>query len=196
MRCLSPVEVEAIFTSPKFTVSLVHQDYRSALILAPALASRQTRVAARLPQEIDRTAYFIGTLNRWLPSNHTRLLWIDHWETGLYGGHENAIVSAAWRGLGETRSLTEAPGLLLEAQDWEQEDQLEIPPAQAETSALLTGVIAMLMITQSDGWLIAGDCADRIEFWEGHFFFHSQVPAQIDRANNIVDEFGCERWQD
>ena len=60
---------------------------------------------------------------------------------------------------------------------------------------MLAGVIAMLMMTQSDGWLIAAGCADRIEFWEGHFFFHSQDADQLRRAEAIVEALGCKKWK-
>jgi hypothetical protein len=194
MRCLSPDEVEAVFTNPRFTVSLKHAWYRSALLLDRALAAEQVRIAAQQPGNIESIPRFVRALNRWLPTNRARLLWIDHWETGAFGGFENAVIEAAWRGLGEARSLDAAPGLFLEAQDWDQEDQIEIGAAQAQASGLLDGLVAMLMMTESDGWLISSECADRIEFWEGHFFFHSRDEGQIRRANEIIDEFRCLRW--
>jgi hypothetical protein len=195
MRCLSAVETEAIFSSPKFRVCLDHQWYRSALVLDPAVAYQQTRIAAAQPTDIRGMAHFVGTLNRWLPSNRARLLWVDHWELGVYG-FDNVLVGAAWRGLGETRPLGEACGLFLEAQDWDQEDQAEVSPVQAEARGLLAGMVAMLMMTQSDGWLVAEDCADRIEFWEGNFLFYSADAGQIERANEIVETFGCVRWRE
>lgn len=111
MRCLSPAQAEEIFNDPKFTVSLDHAWYRSALVLDPSYGKQQTRIAAEQPSDIGSLAHFVRTLNRWLPSNRERLLWVDHWETGVYGGFENAMVVATWRGLGETRSLQDAPGL-------------------------------------------------------------------------------------
>jgi hypothetical protein len=195
MRCLSPSEAEEIFGRLGFSVSLKHA-YRKALILADPVDGRQTRIAAEQPSDIGRVEFFVRALNRWLPTNCSRLLWVDHWDTGSFGGQENAIVSAAWRGLGETRSPEDAPGLYLDPQDWDQEDQTEIPASQAEALGILTGVVTTLMITRSDGWLVSEGGTDRIEFWEGHFFFHSADRKQLDRANEIVNEFGCARWKE
>ena len=195
MRCLSPSEAEAIFGHNGFSVSLAHEWYRSALVLDNVHAVRQSRVSAEQPSNFSHIAHFIRALNRWLPSNQQRLFWVDHWETGVYGGFENALIAAAWRGLGESRTLEEARGLFLEAYDWGEEDQLIISPAQAEALGLLVGVATTLMMTHSDGWLVSSGCVDRIEFWEGHFFFHSDDKAQLKRADDIVEKYGCARWR-
>jgi len=194
MRCLSPAEASAIFGPSGFTV-MSDDGYRSALALEPKLASRQVRVAAEQPEDFGRVAAFVRAVNRWLPSHRPRLLWVDHWDTGQFGGFETAMVSAAWRGLGEQRSLVEAPGLYLGGQDWDEQDQTQVTAAQAESLGLLVGVVAMMMITGSDGWLISEGGVDRVEFWEGNFFFHSGDAGQIARANEIVDEFRCVRWK-
>ena len=195
MRCLSPSEADGIFGDQGFSISLENRSYRQALVLADAKASRQARIAAELPCDPGRLAYFVRTLNCWLPTNCARMLWIDHWETMLFEGYENAIVDAAWRGLGEARSLEEAPGLYLDSQDWNEQDQTLISEPQAKARGILSGVVIMLMTTGSDGWLISEGSTDRIEFWEGHFFFHSADQEQLKRADEIVDEFGCVRWK-
>jgi hypothetical protein len=194
MRCLSPEEAEATFSSPKFSVSLEHQWYRSALQLDRAYASRQTRIAAEQPDSLGAVPYFAMRLNRWLPARRSRLLWVDHWETMTFFGAE-ALVAATWRGLGEARSFKQAPGLYLDPQDWDEEDQTTISSTHAAALGALVGVIALVMMTYSDGWLISEGCADRIEFWEGHFFFHSHDPMQLERGGAIIDSFGCKRWQ-
>jgi hypothetical protein len=195
MRCLSPPEAEALFGQLGFRFSLDQTSYRSALVLASERAEHQSRIAAEQPSDFRRIAHFIRSINRWLPPNRERLFWADHWETGVFGGYEDAMVVAAWRGLGEPRTLDESPGLLLDAQNWDEEDQTETGPAQAEALGVLVGVVTMLMMTNSDGWLISAGSVDRIEFWEGHFFFHSDDKTQLKRANDIVDEFGCSRWK-
>lgn len=58
---------------------------------------------------------------------------------------------------------------------------------------LLEGFTTMILMTSSDGWLIAEGCIDRIEFWEGNIFFHSKEAKQIERANALLDGFGCSR---
>jgi hypothetical protein len=131
-------------------------------------------------------------MNRWLPSNSQRLLWVDEWERGVYG-HEHAIVVAARLGLGEPRSLEEAPGHLFDRWDWAEEDPSEIPADMGGALGLLTGLTSLLMVTGSDGWLISDESTDRIEFWEGNLFFHSRDRTQLGRADAIIDEFGCSR---
>jgi hypothetical protein len=195
MHCLSPTEVEAMFIDPRFSVSLDHAGYRSALCLDPSHATKQVRIAAEQPSRIRDISSFVRRLNRWLPTNQPRLLWVDHWETGLFGGFENAVAAATWRGLGEVRSLEQTPGLYFDKQNWDEEDQLAVSPAQAEALGVLVGIVAMLMITMSDGWLISAGCTDRVGFWEGHFFFHSHDQEQVRLANEIVDAFGCVRWK-
>ncbi len=195
MHCLSPPEAEEIFGGQGFSISLKHQGYRQELVLVDAKASQQVRIAARQPSDPGRLPYFVRTLNRWLPTHRARMLWIDHWEGLLFEGHENAIVDAAWRGLGEARSLEEAPGLYLDSQDWDEQDQTLIPAPHAKARGLLSGMIIIMMATESDGWLISEGSTDRIEFWEGHFFFHSADQEKLRQAREIIDEFRCRRWE-
>jgi hypothetical protein len=193
MRCVSPQEAEALFGHLGFSVSLEHAWYRSALILDQARAIGQRRIAAEQPSDFDQIRYLIRDLNKWLPPNRERLLWVDHWEEGIFG-FDHAMAATTWRGLGETRTLSEAPGILFDAQNWNEEDQLEIDPVQKHARSLMLGLVSLLMMTDSDGWLISADSLDRIEFWEGNFFFHSKNKTQLKLANNIVDRYGCKRW--
>jgi hypothetical protein len=194
MRFVSPAEAEAVFTSPKFSVSLEHQWYRSALCLDPACAASQIRVAAEQPESLGDIPNFAGRLNRWLPTGRARMLWVDHWEDMTFCGAAS-LVEAAWRGLGERRSFRQAPGLHLDPQIWDEQDQTAVSPAHADAIGALVGLIALVMMSYSDGWLISADCPDRIEFWEGRFFFHSSDARQLESANAIIDAFGCKRWK-
>lgn len=146
------------------------------------------RLGARPPGDIAVLPDFIRELNRWLSPDGERLLWIDHWE-----GFDHAIVAVIRAGLGEARVFDEAPGYLFDAQNWSVEDQLEVSTEMARNMGELIGLAALVMMTRSDGWLLSPDSADRIEFWEGNFFFYSQNPDQIIRAYTIVDQFGCSR---
>jgi hypothetical protein len=47
-------------------------------------------------------------------------------------GGKNAVAELIWRGLGETRSLEESSGLLLAAQNWNEQDQAEISPEHSK----------------------------------------------------------------
>jgi hypothetical protein len=193
MRCLSPAEVEVIFGSLGFSVSLENAWYRSDLRLDSSFASHQVRIAAVQPAELLQITHFVGALNRWLPSNQERLFWVGHWETIL--GFEDAIAQAARIGIGETRSLSDAPGYYFDKYDWHQQDPSEIPSGHREALGMLVGLISMLMLSQSDGWLISTNSRDRIEFWEGNFFFHSEDKEQLRRAEAIIHEFDCVRWK-
>jgi hypothetical protein len=195
MRFLSPAEAETLLTRPRYSVSLTNSWYRSALLLDPELAGRQTRIAAEQPSDIGTTSRFVMTLNRWLPTDEARLLWVDHWEVGNFGVLENALAAAAWRGLGEVRPPKEAPGLFFDAQNWGEEDQIEVTLEQAEARGVMVGIVALMMMSESDGWLVAPGCTDRIEFWEGNFFFHSETEEKIRQAEAIISAFGCRRWE-
>ncbi len=194
IRCLSPTEVEAAFVKPKFSVSLEQRWYRSALWLDPIHADMQTRIAAKQPDSLSEIPCFVTRLNRWLPTRRARLLWVDHWETLTFCGADS-LIAATWRGLGEARPFKEAPGLYLDPQNWDEEIQTAISAPHASALGALVGVIALMMMTYSDGWLIADDGADRVEFWEGNFFFHSDDAAQLERAEAMIDAFGCKRWK-
>ncbi|MGH7024711.1 MAG: hypothetical protein ACREEB_14135 [Caulobacteraceae bacterium] len=195
MRCLSPGEVTSLFGTEGFSISFEHAWYRLALRLDHSEASQQTRIAAHQPTELVRVPDFVRRLNRWLPSNQARLLWVDHWNAGAYG-FEDAIVAAARVGWGEPRPIEEAPGFYFDRQNWAEEDQVQVLPSQAEAMGALVGLLSILMLTESDGWLISSECPDRIEFWEGNFFFHTKENEQLALGRTIMDEFGCVRWSE
>ncbi|MCL6546033.1 MAG: hypothetical protein K6T61_12460 [Bryobacteraceae bacterium] len=178
--------METIFRDPKFSVSFEHPWVRSELLLDSSIADLQTRIEVRT-SDISQTAYFIRTLNQWLPSDQARLLWVDYWAKDIFDGFENAMISAIWRGLGEALPVDQMPGLYLATRNWE---QTAGSSTQAEAFSMLFGLVSMLLTTRSDGWLIATGCADRIQFYEGRVFLHSQDRARIERANEIASEFG------
>ncbi|MEJ0050808.1 MAG: hypothetical protein WDN02_06315 [Methylovirgula sp.] len=177
MRCLSKAEAAAIL------------DPRGTSIRPPAPIDR---LGARPPGDIALLPDFIRELSRWLSPDGERLLWIDHWEPGAYG-FDHAILALIRAGLREPRALDEAPGYLFEAQNWAAEDQAEVSIEMARNLGELIGLASLVMLTQSYGWLLSTESADRIEFWEGNFFFYSREPDQIIRAYTIVDQFDCSR---
>jgi hypothetical protein len=191
MRCLSPDEVAAMFGPIGFRV-LPGNSYRQNLSLDESLAGRQRHIGARPPPGIDILPPFVWALNRWLSDAGDRLLWVDHREVGPFG-FEGYILTAARRGLGEQRPLREAPGYYFGEQQWTQDDPLEISPEHARVLGLLVGVVATTMLTASDGWLISGSGSDRIEFWEGNLFFHSDNHRRLRGAEAILAAFDCPR---
>jgi hypothetical protein len=51
----------------------------------------------------------------------------------------------------------------------------------------------MVMISGSDGYLLAGACSDRIEFWEGNLFFYSSRRERLSEAEALLKVFDCPR---
>jgi hypothetical protein len=195
MKCLSPAEAEALLSPTGFRVSLKNDWYKRALVLDPPQASLQTRVVAEQPSDFGRIRHFIWALNRWLPIQKPRLFWVDHWaqEQDMITGASMAAV--IWRGLGESRPLLETPGLLFDAFAGDLEDQEEIMVSQqTDARGLIVALITTLMMTESDGWLISPGSTDRVEFWEGHVFFHSADKNQQLRGLAIFHDFGCRLW--
>jgi hypothetical protein len=172
--------------SAGFTVSLEHRWYRTALTLDAKIAGRQARVGASPPDDLRGLRFFLERVNRWLPSKTARVLWIDHFESAVLG--DDALLLAMRRGFGEQRPLADAPGHYVDPQPWHEQDQLLITPERAGALSLLVGIAAALLITGSDGWLVAPGVADRIEFWEGNIFFYSSDSHRIAEATNLLSD--------
>jgi hypothetical protein len=177
MRCLSKAEAAVILDPHGYSIR-------------PEGAIE--RLGARPPPDIGRFPDFIGELNRWLSADGERLLWVDRWEAGPHG-FDHAIIGLIRAGLGEARVPDEAPGYLFTAQNWAAEDQLDVSIEMARNRGELVGLTTLVMMTQSYGWLLSPNSADRIEFWEGNFFFYSREPDKIIRAYTIIDHFDCSR---
>ncbi len=184
MRCLTPAEVEKLFGPAGFRVSFAHPDYRIALYLDRTVFSRHVRIGGRPREDVVGLPYFAVALDQWLPPNRHRLLWVDHWEWAF--PHIYSTFLAVRKGLGDARSLSEAPGHYFDLFPWDEQDQLEISPEQATETDYLIGLMSLIMIGRWDAWLIADSSADMIEFWEGNLFFHSADKAQIAAAEALM----------
>lgn len=191
MRCLSPEEAASLFGSVGFHISVDRKWHCVALVADSSLARRQARVGARPAADVTRLAHFSEALNRWLPSNRHRLLWIDHWSFDFPSIHETFIAVRA--GLGEVRSLSEAPGHFFDPYPWDERDQTAISREQDRETSLLVGLISLVMIDGWDAWLVADGTVERIEFWEGNIFMHSNEPSRMAEAEALFSEFGCRR---
>jgi hypothetical protein len=189
VRCLTPNEAVDLFGRIGF--GIVSGWYGNALQLEPEIASRQTRIGGRPTPSVGRLAHFAEALNRWHPPNVHRLLWVSHCSNDFPSTHD--LFVAARTGLGETRSLSEAPGHYFDPYPYDERDQLKISPEQARETGLLAGLMSLLMINGWDGWLIADGSADRIEFWEGNLFFYSATKSRLVDADALMDEFDCPR---
>lgn len=191
MRCLTPKEVEELFGPAGFRVSSNRALHRTALRLEPNTDAGQIRIGARFTPHILLLVRFAEALNRWFPPNRHRLLWVDHAAWAFPSTYDTFL--AARVGVGETRSLIEAPGHYFDPYPYDIRDQTEISPEQARETGILIGFMLLIMINEWDGWLIADDSSDRIEFWEGNLFIHSHQRSRIAEANLLLDEFDCPR---
>jgi hypothetical protein len=189
MRCLSPTEAVGLFGHAGFSVTSNPLLERTAFVLNPAIASRQTRVGGRPTQDVSSLPDFVEALIRWYPPRVHRMLWIDQWNRDFPSACE--LFLAARIGLGETRSLSEAPGHCFDRYPYDERDQTRISHEQARETGILVGLTSLVMINGWDAWLIAGDGSDRIEFWEGNIFFYSSETSRLNAARSIMDQFNC-----
>ena len=190
MRCLTAEQVFDLLAPLKFSVSDENRWYRRELVFLEPLASKQDRISASPPADPRRLPYFIQAINAWLPSGRGRLLWIQHWEVGNPYNSE-ALVSAARAGLGEGRSIDEAPGHLFDVHPYGNLDIAEISNEHKHELGLLVGFVSLLLLEACDGWLLAEGCTDRIEFWEGNVLFHSQDAARMTDAAALFTQYDC-----
>ena len=153
------------------------------------IAARQNRIGGRPTPHVERLPYFSEALNRWHKTRKHRLLWVNHFSDSFPSVIDLFIASRV--GLGETRSLSEAPGHYFEPFDYGERDQTKIEPIQAREIGILIGLMSLLMVGGWDGWLVAEGCHDRIEFWEGNIFFHSSEASRLREAEALLDQFEC-----
>ena len=193
MRCLAPNDIASLFGDAGFTARAAAGAFgRPQVCLDRAIAEKQRRLGARPPLDVGQLMYFAGALNRWLPTDRSRLLWIAHWSITQVETDDDFLM-AARRGLGERRSLVAAPGHYFEPQPYAEQDQFAATRELRANLALLVGLTSMVMISGSDGYLLAGACSDRIEFWEGNLFFYSSRRERLSEAEALLKVFDCPR---
>ena len=186
MRCLSVVEAAKILTADDYSVT--SKSGRNSLVLRSDIASSQTRVETS-PPVASRLSDFAAALIRWHINDRERLVWVDSWNDLTPSPY--AFVMAARNGLGESRSLSDAPGHYFDAYPYHEQDQLAISTPHAKELSLMVGFVAAMIINEWDGWLVAIDSTDRIEFWEGNILFYSSDREQLAAARSMLDQFGC-----
>ncbi len=187
MRCLTPPETLEIFAITGFVV--VEGFYRVELALDQDLARRQSRLGCRPPADILHVSRFLAAVNRWLPNQRRRLLWLSHEQADYPGAMPAlALIRAS---LGEAREVRAAPGHLFDALDYAEEDQTEVSADLARQTGVLAGMMMLILSEACDGWLLAEGCNDRIEFWEGNLFFHSADTARMEEADAMIRTYDC-----
>ena len=193
MRCIKPDEVADLFGRDGISINSNPSLARFGLSVRQDIWSRLKRVEARPAPDAGRLMSFAASLNRWLPAKRERLLWFSDWGAPTPDQDAHALVSAARTGLGEPRSLLEAPGHLFEAHDYDNQDQLEMPADQRRDVGLLASLTSLMMLSEWDGWLIARACTDLVEFWEGNVLLYSADPMRLREAETLLASFGCPR---
>ena len=191
MRCLTSKETESLYLNMGFKAATNQSWYGRSLMLTEEIASRQMRIGGTPTVIAPRLGYFAESLNRWLPTNCGRLLWISHFSTDFLSSSD--FVMAARIGLGETRSLADAPGHQFDSFDYNERDQSNIPLEQIRQIGILAALVCHVIIDGWDAWLISDNSADRIEFWEGNIFFYSIDSLRLREAEALLAEFGCSR---
>lgn len=191
MKCITSRELQDLFGQFGFSVTANPPMHRAALTLEHEIASQQIRIGGRLVPVVNQLSLFAEAVNRWHAPNQSRLLWIDHWTNDFPNAYE--IFVAARKGLGETRSLSDAPGHYFDPFPYNKRDQLSISDEQIHQIGILLGLMTLVVINGWDGWLIASDSSERIEFWEGNIFFYSARRSRISAAETLLDDFGCPR---
>jgi hypothetical protein len=157
--------------------------------LDAGLATQQKRVGGRPTLDLRRLPEFIEALNRWLPNDDRRLLWVDHWDDLFPSACALFVMARA--GLGESRSIADAPGHLFEAHSYHERDQLRIDEHQSHETGILIGLASLLIMNGWDGWLLSEGSLERVEFWEGNLFFHSSTGSKLEEANRLLEQFEC-----
>src|SRR5690349_16518638 len=148
---IAPKDVATILGDEGFA-ALADDGYRSDLAIAVDIAAKQGRIGARPPGEIHRLPAFVGAVNRWLPDRRRRVFWVAHW-AGASGWDDDALLLAARAGMGESRSLAEAPGHVFDARAWAEWDQLTLSAEDRSELAILVGIGVLVLATGSDAWL-------------------------------------------
>ena len=89
--------------------------------------------------------------------------------------------------------MVAAPGHYFEPQPYAEQDQFAATRELRANLTLLVGLTSMVMISGSDGYLLAGACSDRIECWEGNLFFYSSRRERLSEAEALLKVFDCPR---
>jgi hypothetical protein len=189
MQCISAQQVVELFGPQGFSVVSNPIMNRMTLRLEANFSSREKRIGGRPTPHAQRLVKFVEALNRWLPTDQVRLLWVDHSDSAFPSTH--ALFVAARAGLGELRSIVEAPGHLFESFPYSERDQLRMLPEQTRQTGILIGLTLLVIMNGWDGWLLSGQGVDRIEFWEGNLFFYSGDKERLDSAKVLMDQFEC-----
>ena len=146
------------------------------------------RVEARPDGDIASLGSRLDKIFRWLPPDTGRLFYLHDWGFGALA-QPYSFVMAARQGIGETRPLIDARMHHFPTMSWTWDAQEETEEQKRE-SGLLAGLVISTMCFGWDAWLVAENCREAIEFWEGNILFYSPANAKLDEARSMLKEFG------
>jgi hypothetical protein len=179
MQCFSVDKSRGVLSSTALTVG-----EHGHIVLAKGCH----RVEACPRGKIAVLGAFLDNIFRWLPPDTSRILFIRDWGFGALA-QPYPFVIAAREGIGERRTLLEAPVHYFPALSWTW-DALEETDEQRRESGLLSGLVIPMMTFGWDGWLAAENCEDAIEFWEGNILFYSADERKLEDARVLLTNFG------
>lgn len=186
MKCLTTEEVEKIFGPLGFYVQTNNQHMRAALRLNIDDWNTPPMVGGR-PDRCEGLLYLVEEINRWLPNQASRLLWIDSWEDGFPSALPG--FEAIRQQLGESESIAQKRGHLFREHNYADADILSMSDTQAKDSNAMFALITLAMVGGWDFWLVSDKSTDRVEFWEGNVLFHSMDKVKMRRAKEIMKRY-------
>jgi hypothetical protein len=186
MKCLDPAEAGTLLKQSHFSVRLSE---RGEGIIGSWNRQRKSEqsFACQPPADPCSLPDFLGAINRWLPSNTFRVLWINDWS--LFYPTFHPAVFAIRIGEGDRRSLSDAPGHFFPAHSYAEEDQAAVSDAQVTDVGLLFALLSLFIIEQWSVVLLAGESCDYVEFWDGNIVFKSPDSTSMSRAREIASKF-------
>jgi len=184
----SPSDFLKEFRDTGIVINTDFPEYRIGLKFIENYYAKQNRIGFEYVENKLSLSYLAKKLISWLPSCKNRLLWIEHWNFDNFSLGELAFL--ARKGMGETRSFSEVPGHFFRDMPFKEIDACELDEVQKSNLSFLAGLISIMILESWDGWLIASDAQDRIEFWEGNVYFYSNNPEQISNSKSLIGEFG------
>ncbi len=187
MRSIGQDEAVALFPDLVMAIK-TNPAYGMAMEFHPTL-DRQARIGGSGPGPQFNINAFSHAVFDWLGGEMSYLLWISHWANDVLSFYQ--VFEAARKGLGAADELAKTPGHLFDpAPTWDLDEAYSSAEQRANINTAC-GLISLLQLATWDGWLLAENRPDRIEFWEGNVFFYSADPARLNTAKSILAAFKC-----
>lgn len=188
MKSLSITEAVQYLGEDKYAVSLENVWYRRLLHRVGEDADRSKRIERFFDPAPHQFSYVFLAMADWLPRNTHRLLWIDHFEDG-YPSQTRHFLNILGTDL-PSDHLIENPAILLGPFSSDLIDQPAGTPEQDDEGEALIALCTLLSVGNWDAKLLAKGSTDYVEFWEGNVLFYSQSAEAIERAEEMLEQYG------